>query len=138
MHIPIEPDAMNGLKLNFLLSKNPSASEMVWCVKLRPITPLLATGSYGCPIFDRSRSCTLKTVNADRITRSAGCSHSSPEVSTKVTPVARLPERSVLMRVTSEWSRTAKFDLRIKTGRIVVCGLALEYLPHPNHSQKPQ
>src|SRR6185503_5280610 len=47
MHIPIEPDAMNGLKLNFLLSKNPSTSEMVWCVKLRPITPLLATGSYG-------------------------------------------------------------------------------------------
>ena len=45
MHMPIEPDAMNGLKLNFDLSKKPMTSEMVWCVKLRPITPSFATGS---------------------------------------------------------------------------------------------
>ena len=44
-----------------------------------------------------SSSCTLKIVKADRITRSAGCSHSSPLVSTKVTPVARLPDASRLM-----------------------------------------
>src|SRR3979409_1173410 len=110
MHIPLEPEGIRGLKLNFLLSKNPSASEMVWCVKLRPITPLLATGSYGCPIFDSSRSCILKTVNADRITRSAGVSPSSPPVSTQVTPVARLPDGSVLMHGTSELSRTAQVD----------------------------
>ena len=60
------------------------------------------------------------------MTSSAGCSHSSPLVSTKVTPVARLPDASVLMRVTSHLSRAEKFDLRTSTGRIVVCGLAFE------------
>ena len=75
---------------------------------------------------DSSRSCTLKMVKADRITRSAGCSHSSPLVSTKVTPVARLPDASRLMRVTSLLSRAEKLGLRSNAGRIVVCGVALE------------
>jgi hypothetical protein len=43
--MPIEPEPMKGLKLNFLLSKKPLTDETVWCVKLRPITPVLATGS---------------------------------------------------------------------------------------------
>jgi hypothetical protein len=43
-----------------------------------------------------------------------------------VTPVAWLPDRSVLIRVTSELSRNEKFDLRTRTGNMVVCGLALE------------
>jgi len=42
------------------------------------------------------------------------------------TPVARLPDASRLMCVTSLLLRTEKLDLRINTGRIVVCGLAFE------------
>ena len=57
---------------------------------------------------------------------SAGCSHSSPEVSTNVTPVARLPDLSRLILVTSQLVRAEKFDLRSSAGRIVVCGLAFE------------
>src|SRR6266436_5283321 len=87
---------------------------------------------------DSSRSCTLKSEYAERITRSAGCSHSSPLVSTKVTPVACSPDLSTLILVTSELSRAEKFVLRTRTGRIVVCGLALEELAQPHHSQKPQ
>jgi len=37
-----------------------------------------------------------------------------------------LADRSVLIRVTSELSRSEKFDLRTRTGNIVVCGLALD------------
>ena len=47
MHMPIEPEAMNGLKLNLSLSKNPMASEIVWWVKLRPITPLIGDRIVG-------------------------------------------------------------------------------------------
>ena len=75
---------------------------------------------------DSSSSWTLNSWKAHSSTRSAGCSHSSPDVSTKVTPVARLPERSRLIRVTSHSVRASKFGLRTSAGRIVVCGLALE------------
>lgn len=57
---------------------------------------------------------------------SAGCSHSSPELSTKITPVARLPLESMTMRKTSELVRQVKLDLRTRTGMIVVIALALE------------
>ena len=43
-----------------------------------------------------------------------------------LTPVAILRDRSRLMRVISHSVRASKFDFRVSTGRIVVCGLALE------------
>ena len=73
-----------------------------------------------------SISCALNIEKAERITRSAGCSQASPLLSTKVTPVARFPDLSVLILTTSELSRAVKLDLRTSTGRIVVCGLAFE------------
>ena len=39
MHMPIVPEATNGLKAYFALSKKPSAIEIFWCEKLRPICP---------------------------------------------------------------------------------------------------
>ena len=70
--------------------------------------------------------CTLKGVKAQDSTRSAGCSHSSPSVSTNTTPVARLPALSSVMRSTSQLSRAVKPRLFTSTGRIVVCGLDFE------------
>ncbi len=86
---------MNGLKLNFLLSKKPFTLDMRLVREVAADHALVGDGIVGLAdlrqqqelhVEDRRRPTGSRDRRAAPIPR--------PLVSTKVTPVARLPERS--------------------------------------------